>query len=42
MTNLVSFFFLTSKSIYWNSHKLEHLESYDFSDFCYFYANDKH
>jgi hypothetical protein len=42
MTNLVSLFFLTSKNIYWNSRKPERLESYNFSDFCYFYANDKH
>jgi hypothetical protein len=42
MTNLVSLFLLISKSIYWNSRKLEHLESYDFSNFCYLYANNKH
>jgi hypothetical protein len=42
MTNLVSFFFLISKNIYWNSRKLEYLESYDFSDFCYLYANNKY
>jgi hypothetical protein len=42
MTNLVSLSFLTSKNIYWNSCKLEYLESYDFSDFCYLYANNKY
>jgi hypothetical protein len=42
MTNLVSLSFLISKDIYWNSCKLEHLESYDFSDFCYLHANNKY
>jgi hypothetical protein len=42
MTNLVSFSLLISKDIYWNSRKPERLESYDFSDFCYLHANDKH
>jgi hypothetical protein len=42
MTNLVSFSLLTSKSIYWNSRKLERLENHDFSDFYYFHANNKH
>jgi hypothetical protein len=42
MTNLVSLSLLTSKNIYWNSRKPEHLESHDFSDFCYLHANNKH
>jgi hypothetical protein len=42
MTNLVSLSLLISKGIYWNSRKPERLESHDFSDFCYFHANDKH
>jgi hypothetical protein len=42
MTNLVFFSLLISKNIYWNSRKLKHLESYNFSDFCYFYANNKY
>jgi hypothetical protein len=42
MTNLVSLSLLTSKGIYWNSRKPERLESHDFSDFCYFHANNKH
>jgi hypothetical protein len=42
ITNLVSLSLLISKGIYWNSRKLEHLESYDFSNFCYFYANNKY
>jgi hypothetical protein len=42
MTNLVSLSFLTSKGIYWNSRKLERLESYNFSDFCYLHANNKY
>jgi hypothetical protein len=42
MTNLVSLSLLTSKGIYWNSRKLERLESHDFSDFCYLHANNKH
>jgi hypothetical protein len=42
MINLVFLSFLTSKSIYWNSCKPECLESYNFSDFCYFHANNKY